>query len=680
MILGVAYGLEYLHGKGIVHGDLKVHNVLVDKHRTPCICDFGISKIINSSGFTTSSVGTAPYMAPELFVVLEEIGTGAFHQASTTMSSDIYSFGLLVLEILTTNLIHRPTQPVLTAKAHSSLRPKRSDYDMECVTTAFWNLLNSCWEPDPDLRPTIVDVIIQLPFDTSEPRIVRQFSKFPAFKPAVEALCTIIHDCQMLTQNRNAAGQLANRCHRLLLELLEEYTDDPRMQQIVQSATVCLLHIHATLNGWTKEMTSRIQAIVKQPKVGKAIESCHSLLANCSVAYPWMISHRLIDYEDTHFHSNNEKDNEEVLTFLAAIQNAQIIGQEILTAQKKDIIELMSMMQTACRLKFISYSVCSRMQFLGITFRGRVHSGLSSNLYELQFQNHTLLADFNLRSGEVVRIGEFPVSGTGAMDIYEGLYLQREKVAIKVVRAINSSDISLREISLRRFYRECEIWREVWRIDQGKHVLPFYGFCQEDGPFPYIVSPWQPNGTALTYVKNHPEIDYIQLINGIALGIEVLHTMSPPVVHGEIQASNILIDGHGNPLISDFGMARIIEDITGIPFSQSRGVDDSYRWFAPEVTIGQGVLSLSADVYSYGMTILELITHEPPYNDIKHTTEVVIRSAKGETPRRPTEPQVVQRGLDDELWFLLMHCWATAPLERPTIKETLSMLPIQKRE
>lgn len=59
-------------------------------------------------------------------------------------------------------------------------------------------------------------------------------------------------------------------------------------------------------------------------------------------------------------------------------------------------------------------------------------------------------------------------------------------------------------------------------------------------------------------------------------------------------------------MIADFGVSRIVEDITGVPFSQSNGVSDSFRWFAPELCIDEGVLSVNSDIYAYAMTILEV--------------------------------------------------------------------------
>ncbi|KAF7370027.1 TKL/TKL-ccin protein kinase [Mycena sanguinolenta] len=651
MILGVAAGLEYLHRHEIVHGDLKVHNVLVDKHGAPCICDFGISKIINFRGFTTASVGTAPYMAPELFVVLPEMNNETLDRSSTSTSSDMYSFALLVLEIVTTNPPkHRPTQPILTAKAHNNLRPRRSDYDSDVVSSELWNLLDACWEPDPSLRPTIGDVILRMPINTSEIRIA--------------------------TQNFLKIGMLLSNLQIDVTDFFwSSWNSTPtpkKMKSIIEGVTRCLMNIHTSTNIWAKQIGSRIQSILKQEQIGTAIADCPSALSTCSTTFE-LIPHLGV-YEDAHYRNNNRKDHDEVLDYLAAIQNAQIIGQEISTAARSDLQQIMAMIQ----------------QLMSTNLRDNLHSGLSANLYDLQFKNQELLPDFHLRAGEVIRLSQFPVSGSHLFDVYEGqqipnkmgssfndhslvgLYLGREKVAIKVVRAVAAD-----ERALHRFHRECDIWKNLWNIDKGRHIVPFYGYCSNDGPFPYMVSPWQANGNVLDYVKTHDNlnIDYKQLVKDIASGVQVLHSFSPPVIHGDLRAFNIVIDAAGRPLISDFGLSRIVEDITGMPYTQTRGVDDSYRWYSPEVMIGQGIMSLSSDVYSYGMTVLELFTHKQPYNEIKHTTEVVIRAAKGELPARPTDPKVLRRGLDDDLWNLLTLCWATEPTMRLTVQQVLELFP-----
>ncbi|KAF8216901.1 kinase-like domain-containing protein [Mycena galopus ATCC 62051] len=160
--LGVGSGLQFLHDKKVVHGDLKVQNVLVDKHGVPCICDFGISKIVSLRGFTTSNVGTAPYMAPELFLVIDDYDSSSQESSApcTTTSSDVYSFALLVLEILTAGPPKgRPTKPIVTRKTLSSLRPKRADYDEKRVSQRTWSILDGCWSFEPHLRPTVSELL-----------------------------------------------------------------------------------------------------------------------------------------------------------------------------------------------------------------------------------------------------------------------------------------------------------------------------------------------------------------------------------------------------------------------------------------------------------------------------------------------------------------------------------------
>lgn len=82
-------------------------------------------------------------------------------------------------------------------------------------------------------------------------------------------------------------------------------------------------------------------------------------------------------------------------------------------------------------------------QNLSVTPTNHDTGGLGTNLYRIQKSTGKLLANMHLQRGEVRRLGQYPVSGTGSMDIWEGLYLNEEKVAIKILRAVHSTPKSL---------------------------------------------------------------------------------------------------------------------------------------------------------------------------------------------------------------------------------------------
>ena len=77
------------------------NNVLVDDDGRPLICDFGVSRIVEHSGFTTDSLGgVTRYMAPELFGPEDEdLGSAEFFAPIITKESDVYSFAMVGVEV-----------------------------------------------------------------------------------------------------------------------------------------------------------------------------------------------------------------------------------------------------------------------------------------------------------------------------------------------------------------------------------------------------------------------------------------------------------------------------------------------------------------------------------------------------------------------------------------------------
>jgi hypothetical protein len=93
--------------------------------------------------------------------------------------------------------------------------------------------------------------------------------------------------------------------------------------------------------------------------------------------------------------------------------------------------------------------------------------------------------------GEVTKVGELAVAGGTYSDIWVGMWLGEEKVALKCLRNVKASDPKAKK----RFENEMNLWADL----KNKHIVPFHGIVTDLGWQIHMVSPWQTNGDVLEY-------------------------------------------------------------------------------------------------------------------------------------------------------------------------------------
>lgn len=143
--IDIARGVEYLHGKGFIHRDLKSLNILLDKNYRAKICDFGMVRIKNE-GPATGLVGTAHWMAPEVLM-----SSPTYNQ-----KVDSYSFGILLWELLTGEMPYYGMNPVqFISTVIDGQRPQLPDD----TPIKLRELIVKCWDQDPAKRPTFTNII-----------------------------------------------------------------------------------------------------------------------------------------------------------------------------------------------------------------------------------------------------------------------------------------------------------------------------------------------------------------------------------------------------------------------------------------------------------------------------------------------------------------------------------------
>ncbi|NXB33639.1 RIPK2 kinase, partial [Eulacestoma nigropectus] len=220
---------------------------------------------------------------------------------------------------------------------------------------------------------------------------------------------------------------------------------------------------------------------------------------------------------------------------------------------------------------------------------------------------------------------------------------------------------------------------EILHKARFSYILPILGICNEP-EFLGIVTEYMTNGSLnqLLHGKDvYPDIPWclrFRILYEIALGVNYLHNMNPPLLHHDLKTQNILLDDEFHVKIADFGMSKW----RVISMSQSRSESSlpeggTIIYMPPEdYNPSQKTrASVKHDIYSYAVIMWEVMSRKQPFEEVINPLQIMYSVSQGQRldlSEGSLSMDIPHRGL---IIRLMENGWAHNPDERPSFLKCL---------
>lgn len=245
------------------------------------------------------------------------------------------------------------------------------------------------------------------------------------------------------------------------------------------------------------------------------------------------------------------------------------------------------------------------------------------------------LPDQNWRLGNYEILEEIGRGGMGV--IYRAR--QRHSRRIVAVKRVLSYHSDSRE-TLARFRREAQAAASL----DHPNILPIYEVSESEDGLPFFSMKFAPGGTlqqVAPALRSDPR-QCVALVAKIARAVQYAHSRG--ILHRDLKPGNILLDGRGEPLVSDFGLAKWLD--TASDLTRTLTIFGTPGYIAPEQASASAAdLKPTADIYSLGAILFDLLAGRPPFLGA-HALSVIRQAAETTAPKLRTLSKVADRDLE----------------------------------